>query len=61
MDGGELMSEPQVPEHLRPIGPRTQDDAQAAGMPPRAVVAAGDAGERLEPFSATHERPALPS
>ena len=51
------MSEPQVPEHLRPIEPRTQGDEQAVATPPPA----GATDERLEPFSATHERPPLPT
>jgi hypothetical protein len=58
MDGGELMTnEPaQVPEYLMPIEP---------GMTPEEVSAREAAllaapRTRLEPISATHERPPLP-
>jgi hypothetical protein len=55
MDGGELMTEPQeIPDELLPIGPGASEEARIAAAQPLKQ------GEVKVPFSATHERPALP-
>jgi len=57
MDGGELMSEPpEVPDELMPIEPGMSPEEISA----REAARRATPRKRLEPFSATHQKPPVP-
>jgi hypothetical protein len=60
MDGGELMSEQiQVPKELQPIEPgAAAAETRSNQVAERPAIMSQ---EPLEPFSASHERPPLPT
>jgi hypothetical protein len=59
VDGGELMSEQiDVPDELQPIEPGAAAETLSNEVAERPAIMSQ---EPLEPFSASHERPPLPT